>query len=67
VGRLSKGITDSIANAVAVAARGRAYRITRLPSTARNCQAGTHWIGMLGIEEHEYDTNLADVCSEEAY
>jgi hypothetical protein len=65
VAELDMSLRDPVANQVSVQARGRKYRIVAIPSTARNQTNGTAWIGNVVLEEHEYDSNYADVTSAE--
>ncbi|RKZ11818.1 hypothetical protein DRQ53_15565 [bacterium] len=65
--QLDLSLRDPVCNLLSVQARGRKYRIVQLPSTPRNQQGGTAWTGQLVLEEHEYDSNLADLTTAEVY
>ena len=65
--QISASHRDPVANLLSVQARGRQYRIMKLPSTARNQQGGAQWTGQLVLEEFEYDSNLADLTTAETY
>ena len=65
--QIHQSLADPVAAWVSVQARGRKYRIVQIPSTPRNQQGGTQWTGTLALEEHEYDSNLRDITTEETY
>lgn len=65
--QIDASLRDPVCNLLSVQARGRKYRIVQLPSTPRVQQGGAQWIGQLVLEEHEYDSNLADLTTAEVF
>lgn len=65
VAEIDTTLRDATCNDLAVCARGRGYRIVRIPNTPRNQSGGTVWVGTLELEEYTYDHNWADLVSED--
>jgi len=57
---ITLGEVDSGATSVTIPARGRVYRITKVPSTPRPVMGDTHWLGTLGLEQVDYKPYLAE-------
>lgn len=52
--------TDPIAGAFARAARGRVYRITKIPTSLRSATGGSHVLGTIDLEQVDFNHYHAD-------
>ncbi len=59
-------LTDPIALGLAIAARGRTFRITRTPGSLRPGAGGSQVLGRLDLEQTSYNPFLADLFAKEA-
>jgi hypothetical protein len=58
-------LMDGAALGTIVAARGRLYEITSIPSTPRMVEGATYWMGNLGLRQVDYNSDLEDVTTKE--
>jgi len=58
-------LMDGSALGTVVAARGRLYEITSIPSTPRMVEGATYWMGNLGLRQVDYDRDNADITTKE--
>lgn len=59
-------LTDQIALGLAIAARGRTFRITRTPASMRPAAGGSQILGRLDLEQTSYNPFTADLFAREA-
>jgi hypothetical protein len=66
IAQLHTALTDDVAIAMARGAAGRTFRIRRIPQTLRSSASGSQMLGVLGLEQVDYDPFTADVFLKEA-
>ena len=66
IAQLHTALTDDVAIAMARGAAGRTFRIRRIPQTLRSSDSGSQMLGVLGLEQVDYDPFTADVFLKEA-
>lgn len=65
VDQVHAALTDPFAVAIARAAHGRTFRITRTPAMLRQAGGGTHVLGVIDLEQTDYDHFTADPFARE--
>lgn len=66
VAQIHTALTDPVAVALALTASGRTFRIRRTPQTMRSSATGSQVLGVLALEQVDYDPFTADPYSKEA-
>jgi hypothetical protein len=61
-----RALTDPIALGLAIAARGRTFRITKTPAMVRPAAGGSQVLGQVQLEQVDYDPFTADLFAREA-
>jgi hypothetical protein len=60
VDQVHAALTDPIALALAMACRGRTFRITRTPNALRASTGGSQILGTIDLEQTDYDHFTAE-------